>query len=143
MADKCIIKLSQFCIERFYLLFWPEEDTYSVVAESKILSPKEASAGQSVQVKEGAKVFSGTVVAMGSKVEVEQRLSEMEPRQVCGVEVNKTQGEEADADNGADTTKVSADKVNANKKQGELCQQFLELFALSLCIIISNSLACS
>ena len=114
MADKCLIKLSQFCIERYYLLFWPE-DTYSVVTESKTLSAKEASAGQSVQVKEGAKEFSGTVVAMGSKVEVEQQLSEMEPREVCEVEINKTQGEETDADNGTDATKVSANKVNANK----------------------------
>ena len=64
-----------------------------MVAESKILSPKEASAGQSVQVKEGPKVFSGTVVAVGSKAEVEQRLHEVESTEVYGEERSKTQGE--------------------------------------------------
>ena len=64
--------------ERFYLVSWPEESSYSVVAESKIVNAKECSAGQTVQIKEGSKCFSGTVVAVGSKVDIEKRLSEME-----------------------------------------------------------------
>jgi hypothetical protein len=49
-----------------------------MVAEAKIVSPKERSAGQTVQVKEGSKCFSGEVVAVGNKVDIEKRLSEME-----------------------------------------------------------------
>jgi hypothetical protein len=61
-----------FITERFYLVFWPEESSYSVVAEAKTVSPKERSAGQTVQVKEGSKCFSGKIV------DIEKRLSEME-----------------------------------------------------------------
>ena len=60
------------------LVSWPEESSYSVVAESKTVNAKECSAGQTVQVKEGSKCFSGTVVAVGSKVDIEKQLSEME-----------------------------------------------------------------
>ena len=60
-------------IERFYLVFWPEESTYSVVPESKTVGAKEHLVGQSIQVKEGSKCFSGTVVAVGNKVDVEKR----------------------------------------------------------------------
>ena len=70
--------------ERFYLVSWPEESSYSVVAESKIVNAIECSAGQTVQIKEGSKCFSGTVVAVGSKVDIEKQLSE--------VEENKEQG---------------------------------------------------
>ena len=49
-----------------------------MVAESKIVNAKERSAGQTVQVKEGSKCFSGTVVAVGSNVDIEKQLSEME-----------------------------------------------------------------
>ena len=61
----------------FYLVSCPEESSYSVVAESKIVNAKECSAEQTVQIK-GSKCFSGTVVAVGSKVDIEKQLSEME-----------------------------------------------------------------
>ena len=72
-------------IERFYLVFWPEESTYSVVPESKTVGAKEHLVGQSIQVKEGSKCFSGTVVAVGNKVDVEKRLSEMEGNKEQGI----------------------------------------------------------
>ena len=84
-ASKFItICLYLYILERFYLLLWPEESSYSVVPETKIVNPKEPSTGQTVQVKEGSKSFSGTVVAVGTKPDIERRLSE--------IEGNKTQG---------------------------------------------------
>lgn len=41
------------------------------------MSGKEHSAGQAVH-KVGLKIFSGTVVAVGSKTDIEKRLSEIE-----------------------------------------------------------------
>jgi hypothetical protein len=67
-----------FVTERFYLVFWPEESSYSVVAEAKIVSLKECSAGKTIQIKEGSKCFSRKVVAVGNKVYIEKQLSEME-----------------------------------------------------------------
>ena len=65
-------------------MFWPEESSYSVVAESKTVSAKEHSVDQTVQVKEGSKCFSGTVVAVGSKVDIEKQLSELEENNAQG-----------------------------------------------------------
>ena len=54
--------------ERFYLVFWPEENTYSMVPESKIIGEKEPPAGQMVKIKEGQKAYSGKVIAVGKKL---------------------------------------------------------------------------
>ena len=57
-----------FAIECYYLVFWPDESTYSMLPESKIVGEKEPSAGKMVKVKEGQKLYSGKVVAVGEKV---------------------------------------------------------------------------
>ena len=68
-----------FCTtERYYLVFWPSEETYSVVQQSKIVEPKDPSIDETVKVKEGGKVFSGKVAALGTKADVEAHLSEVE-----------------------------------------------------------------
>ena len=59
-------------------MFWPDEDCYSEVAESKMLECKEPSVGQTVKVKEGCKIFDGIIDAIGSKSKIEQRLCEIE-----------------------------------------------------------------
>ena len=50
----------------FYLVYWPEESSYSVLAESRIMNMKEYLVGETVQVKEGQRTFSGEVVAVGN-----------------------------------------------------------------------------
>ena len=55
---------SCYGLMRTVTVWWPEE--------SKIVEPKEPSAGENVRVKEGTKVYSGKVVAVGSKSEVEE-----------------------------------------------------------------------
>ena len=42
------------------------------------MEPNDPAIGQTVKVKEGGKLFSGRVEAVGSKTEIERRLSEME-----------------------------------------------------------------
>ena len=38
-----------FTVERFYLVFWPDESTYNILPESKIVGEKEPLAGQIVK----------------------------------------------------------------------------------------------
>ena len=59
-------------------MFWPEENTYSMVPESKIVGEKEPPAGQMVKIKEGQKTYSGKVMAVGKKTDIEKQLVEME-----------------------------------------------------------------
>ena len=49
-----------------------------MLAESRIVNAKEHTVGETVQVKEGQKTFSGEVVAVGNKTDVEKQLSEIE-----------------------------------------------------------------
>ena len=64
-------------LEQVYLLFWPEEGTYSDVAPSKLVEPKKPSVGDEVKVKDGTKVHTGEVVGVGSKAEMEKLLIEL------------------------------------------------------------------
>jgi hypothetical protein len=48
------------------------------VLESKLVQPKEASVGAVAKVKQGGKLYSGTIVAVGSKAEIEQQWKELE-----------------------------------------------------------------
>ena len=73
-----LLLLTSMPTERYFLIFWPQEKCYSEVAESKIVEPKDPSVGQAVKVKEGSKIFSGTVEAVGNKSEIEKQLSELE-----------------------------------------------------------------
>ena len=62
---------------RYFLVFWPDEDTYSEVPECKIIG-NPGSIGEVIQVKERQKVYTGLLVAMGSKHEVQQKLNAIE-----------------------------------------------------------------
>ena len=64
--------------EHYYLIFWPEECSYSEVGQAKTVEPKETSVGATVRVKEGTKVHTGKVVGSGSKSEVEKLMMEFE-----------------------------------------------------------------
>ena len=52
------------------MVFWPEQDCYSEVSEGKIAEPKSPKAGDVCKVKEGSKMYSGKVVAAGTKSEI-------------------------------------------------------------------------
>ena len=62
----------------YCLLYWPEEKCYSEVLELKLVEPKEASVGTVAKVKQGGKFYSGTVVAVGTRAEIEQQWKELE-----------------------------------------------------------------
>ena len=83
-----------FCCttERYYLIFWPQEETYSIVLDSKVVEPKDPAVDNMVKVKEGGKVFVGKVAAVGSKADVEARMSELEANRSEGSQA-KTNGE--------------------------------------------------
>ena len=49
-----------------------------MVPESKIVGEKEPPAGQMVKIKEGQKTYSGKVMAVGKKTDIEKRLIKME-----------------------------------------------------------------
>ena len=79
------LPLPAFCCcttERYYLIFWPQEETYSIVQDSKLVEPKDPAIDEMVKVKEGGKVFVGKVAAAGSKVDVEAQMIELEDN--CG-----------------------------------------------------------
>ena len=59
---------------RYFLVFWPDEDSYSEVPESKIFG-NPGSLGEAIQVNEGQKVYTGLLVAVGSREEVQEKLS--------------------------------------------------------------------
>ena len=46
--------------------------------ESKLVEPKEATVGAIAKVKQGGKFYSGTITAIGTKVEIERRWKELE-----------------------------------------------------------------
>lgn len=51
---------------------------YSVIQESKIVEPKDPGVDETVKVKEGGKVYSGKVTAVGTQTDVEARMRELE-----------------------------------------------------------------
>ena len=62
---------------RYFLVFWPDKDSYSKVSESKIVgNPR--SLGEAIQAKERQTVYTGHLVAVGSKQEVQENLSTIE-----------------------------------------------------------------
>ena len=68
-----------FCVtEHYFLIFWPSEECCSEVIESKRVEPKDPAVRQTVKVKEEGKVFSGKVEVIGSKIEIESQLNEVE-----------------------------------------------------------------
>jgi hypothetical protein len=58
-------------------VFWPDEECYSEVPESKIVG-NPGSLGEAIQVKERQKVYSGVLVAVGSQQEVQEKLNTIE-----------------------------------------------------------------
>ena len=73
-----------FITECFCLVYWPEESSYSVLAESRIVNVKEYLVGETVQVKEGQRTFSGKVVAIGNRADIEKQLSDIEGSKAQG-----------------------------------------------------------
>ena len=46
-----------FPTECYFLVYWPDENSYSELPDSKILEPKDPVVGQMVKVKEDIKTF--------------------------------------------------------------------------------------
>lgn len=63
-------------------MFWPEEDSYSEVPESKVIG-ETREIGEDISVKEGGKVYRGLLHAVGSKQEVHLKLQEIESGGLC------------------------------------------------------------
>ena len=61
----------------YFLVFWPDEDCYSEVPECKIVGDP-GSLGEAIQVKERQKVYTGVLVTVRSKQEVQQNLNTIE-----------------------------------------------------------------
>ena len=74
--NQCTFFIIHFS-ERHFLVFWPEEECYSEVPESKVVG-EPGVVGESIHVKEGAKVHQGVLIAEGSKQVVQQKLEEIE-----------------------------------------------------------------
>ena len=66
------------------MIFWPLEDKYTIVLDSKIVAPKDPAIDDAVKVKEGGKVFDGKLAAVGSKGDVEAKLIELESKKSKG-----------------------------------------------------------
>lgn len=79
-------------LELYYLIFWPEEESYSEVGQAKIVEPKKPSTGDTVKVKVGTKVHTGKVVGSGTKTEVEKMMSDIEVQQSHGEEQHDEAG---------------------------------------------------
>ena len=59
-------------------MFWPEEGCYGEVLEAKLVEPKEATVGVVAKVKEGGRIHSRSIVAVGTRAEIERRLNKVE-----------------------------------------------------------------
>ena len=55
-------------------MFWPEEDCYSDVPESKVVGAPDPQS-KAIAVKERGKIYMGKLVATGTKEDVQQRLN--------------------------------------------------------------------
>ena len=55
-------------------MFWPEEECYSEVPESKVVAEPNSPNGM-IKVKERSKVYTGQVIAVGSKADIQQKLN--------------------------------------------------------------------
>jgi hypothetical protein len=58
-------------IERHFLVYWPEEDCYSEVPQSKAVGEPT----DTIQVKERGKIYVGQLKGVGSKQEIQQKLN--------------------------------------------------------------------
>ena len=91
--QQSILSASNF-LEQYYLIHWPEEDSYSEVPPSKLIEPKKPAVGDKVRVKEGTKVHTGEVVGFGSKAEVEKLMLDLEGQQDDGEDEAATEGDQ-------------------------------------------------
>ena len=55
------------------MIYWPEEECYSEVMESKVVELREESVGAVAKVKQAGKVYCGSIVAVGTKAEIEKK----------------------------------------------------------------------
>ena len=74
----CFTILASTFLEQWYLIYWPEEESYSEVPPSKLVEPKKPAIGDKVKVKDGKKVHTGEVVGFGSKAEIEELMLHLE-----------------------------------------------------------------
>ena len=82
-------------LEQCYLIFWPEEASYSEVPPSKIVEPKKPAVGDKVKVKAGRKVHMGEVAGFGTKAEMEKLMLDLEGQDDSSDEETAVEGEQA------------------------------------------------
>ena len=51
--------------ERFFLVFWPEEDAVTTVAEGNVVNAEKLKVGESCNVKMGRKTYPGQIAMIG------------------------------------------------------------------------------
>ena len=56
------------------MVFWPEEDCYSDVPESKVVGAPDLES-KTIAVREKGKIYNGQLVATGTKQDVQQKLN--------------------------------------------------------------------
>ena len=89
-----MILLASNFLEQWYLIYWPEEDSYSEVPPSKLVEPKKPGIGDKVRVKDRAKVHTGEVAVFGNKAEIEKLMLDLEGQQDDDEEETATEGEQ-------------------------------------------------
>ena len=82
-------------LEQCYLIFWPEEGSYSEVLPSKLVEPKKPAVGDKVKVKAGTKIHMGEVAGFGSKAEMEKLMLDLEGQDDNSDEETAVEGEQA------------------------------------------------
>ena len=58
-------------IGRHFLVYWPKEDCYSEVPQAKVMGEP----SDKIQIKKRGKIYTGQLVGVGSKEEIQQRLN--------------------------------------------------------------------
>ena len=89
-----MILLASNFLEQWYLIYWPEEDSYSEVPPSKLVEPKKPGIGDKVRVKDRTKVHTGEVAGFGNKAEIEKLMLDLEGQQDDDEEETATEGEQ-------------------------------------------------
>ena len=65
------------CYRVFLPVVWPEEECYSKVPEAMVVGEP----GSNIDEKEGSRVYTGVIIAIGSINEVQQKLEDIESDQ--------------------------------------------------------------
>ena len=63
-----------YTVGRYFLVFWPNENCYSDVPESKVVGAPDLNS-KTITVKERGKIYTGNLVTTGTKQDVQDKLN--------------------------------------------------------------------